>query len=41
MERNHRRLDGVDVGGTIPRTLFLYLDTGRVVVRSMGKEKDL
>ena len=41
MERNNRRLDAVDVGGTIPRTLFLYLDTGRVVVRSMGKEKDL
>lgn len=41
MERNHRRLDGVDVGGTIPRTLFLYLDTGRVVVRSLGKEKEL
>lgn len=41
MERNNRRLDAVDVGGTIPRTLFLYLDTGRVVVRSMGKEKEL
>ncbi|AMK09789.1 MAG: chemotaxis protein CheD [Pseudodesulfovibrio sp.] len=41
MERNNRKLDAVDVGGTIPRTLFLYLDTGRVVVRSMGKEKDL
>ncbi|MCJ2165729.1 MULTISPECIES: chemotaxis protein CheD [unclassified Pseudodesulfovibrio] len=41
MERNHKSLAASEVGGTIPRTLFLYLDTGRVVVRSMGKEWDI
>nr|WP_242012434.1 chemotaxis protein CheD [Pseudodesulfovibrio cashew] len=41
LERNSVTLSAQDVGGTIPRTLFLYLDTGRVVVRSFGKEKEL
>jgi len=41
LERNHVTLAAQSVGGTIPRTLFLYLDTGRVVVRSLGKEADL
>jgi chemotaxis protein CheD len=41
LERNKVTLTARDVGGTIPRTLFLYLDTGRVVVRSLGEEKDL
>lgn len=41
LERNHVTLDAKDVGGTIPRTLFLHLDTGRVRVRSLGKEKEL
>ncbi|EGB15121.1 CheD [Pseudodesulfovibrio mercurii] len=41
LEHNHRRLAAHDVGGTTPRTLFLYLDTGRVVVRVLGKESDL
>jgi len=39
--RNNVKLAASDVGGTIPRTMFLYLDTGRVVVRSLGKEKEL
>jgi chemotaxis protein CheD len=41
LERNAVTLAASDVGGTVPRTLFLYLDTGRVVVRSLGEEKDL
>ncbi|MFH1913478.1 MAG: chemotaxis protein CheD [Pseudomonadota bacterium] len=41
LERNSVTLAASDVGGTVPRTMFLYLDTGRVVVRSLGEEKDL
>ena len=41
MDHNRITLAGQDVGGTIPRTLFLHLATGRVVVRSLGEEKEL
>jgi len=41
LDRNHITLAGQDVGGTVPRTLFLHMSTGRVVVRSLGEEKDL
>ena len=41
MEHNRITLAGEDVGGTVPRTLFLHLATGRVVVRSLGEEKEL
>lgn len=41
MDHNKVTLTAQDVGGTIPRTLFLFMDTGRVVIRSFGKEKDL
>ena len=41
MDRNQITLAGEDVGGTVPRTLFLHLATGRVVVRSLGEEKEL
>lgn len=30
-----------DVGGTISRTVLLYMDSGRTVVRSCGKETEL
>ncbi len=30
-----------DIGGTGARTMYLYLDTGRTVVRSRGEQKDL
>ncbi len=30
-----------DVGGTVARTLYLFLDTGRTVVRSGGTEREL
>jgi chemotaxis protein CheD len=39
--RNSVTLAASNVGGTIPRTMFLHLDTGRVVVRSLGEEKDI
>lgn len=41
MDTNRIPVSGCDVGGTIPRTLFLHMDTGRVSVRSLGKEKEL
>lgn len=41
LERNKVTLAAQEVGGTIPRTMFLYMDTGRVVIRSLGKESDL
>lgn len=41
LDRNHVKLAAMDVGGTIPRTMFLHLDTGRVLVRSLGEETEL
>jgi len=41
LESNKVPLTSCDVGGTIPRTLFLFLGTGRVVVRSFGEETEL
>ena len=41
LERNNVTLEAKAVGGTIPRTMFLFLDTGRVVIRSLGKESEL
>lgn len=41
LNRNGVTLAAQAVGGTIPRTMFLYLDTGRVVVRSLGKETEI
>jgi len=38
---NNVRLAAEEFGGTIPRTMFLHLDTGRVVVRTMGVPHDL
>ena len=32
-------LDGYEVGGTIPRTLYLFLQTGDVVVKTFGKTR--
>lgn len=39
--RNRVKLAAQDVGGTKPRTVFLYMDSGRVVVRSRGEESEL
>lgn len=51
-ERNHTVLRKVlwknniliaaeDVGGTQARTVYLHMDTGRTVIRSGGRERDL
>lgn len=39
--RNNVELAAKDVGSTVPRTMFLHLDTGRVVVKSLGEEAEL
>ncbi|MCW8130059.1 MAG: chemotaxis protein CheD [Planctomycetota bacterium] len=39
--KNNILLASEDVGGTVPRTLYLRLDSGRTFVRSQGTEKDL
>ncbi len=41
LDRNGVPLTASNVGGTVPRTLFLHLDTGRVLVRSLGEESEL
>lgn len=41
LNRNKVALASFDVGGTIPRTLFLHLETGRVTVRTFGEEKEI
>jgi chemotaxis protein CheD len=41
LDRNEVNITAKNIGGTIPRTVFLYLDTGRVTVRSLGKESEL
>lgn len=41
LDRNKVELLAHDVGGTAPRTLFLYLDTGRVDVRIRGVKSPL
>jgi chemotaxis protein CheD len=41
LDRNELRLSGSDTGGSIPRTVRLHLETGRVVVSSCGKSWEL
>jgi chemotaxis protein CheD len=41
LAHNGMHLKAEDFGGTKPRTMYLHLDTGRVVVRSLGKEWEL
>ena len=41
LEANDVSLAASNVGGTIPRTLFLHMNTGRTVVRSLGEETEL
>ncbi|WP_027182741.1 chemotaxis protein CheD [Desulfovibrio inopinatus] len=40
-EKNNIRLASKDIGGSIPRTMYLHMDTGRVVISSRGKEWEL
>jgi chemotaxis protein CheD len=39
--KNNILVAGEDVGGTKARTVFLYMDTGRTVVRSNGVEVEI
>ena len=41
LQVNEMRLAAEDVGGTIPRTMRVYAETGRVVVSSCGRSWDL
>nr|WP_287412041.1 chemotaxis protein CheD [Pseudodesulfovibrio sp.] len=38
---NNAQLAAEEFGGTIPRSMFLHIDTGRVLVRSKGTFRDL
>lgn len=39
--KNNIIIAAEDVGGTIARTVFLYMDTGKTVVRSQRMEREL
>lgn len=41
LDHNHLRLSGSDVGGSIPRTVRFYMDSGRVVISSCGKSWEI
>lgn len=41
LDKNGMSVVGKDVGGSVPRTLYLHMDTGKVLVRSLGVEKEL
>lgn len=38
---NNLTIAGKEVGGSIPRTLSLFMETGKVTIRSLGAEKEL
>jgi len=39
--KNNILITAEDTGGTIARTMYLYMDTGRTTVKSAGKEYEL
>ncbi|WP_229590678.1 chemotaxis protein CheD [Pseudodesulfovibrio sediminis] len=41
MDRSQVKLAASELGGVIPRTMFLHLDTGRVVIKTCGVSHDL
>ena len=41
LQVNEMRLSAEDVGGTIPRTMRLFVDTGRIVISSCGRSWEL
>jgi len=41
LQINDMRLAAEDVGGTIPRTMRLFVDTGKVVISSCGRTWEL
>lgn len=41
LAKNNAKLTAHDVGGTIPRTMYLHLDTGKVFISSCGKRWEI
>lgn len=41
LRKERLSLSGYEVGGTIPRTLYLYMQTGDVVVKTFGKQRTI
>lgn len=41
LAHNNIRLKASDFGGNIPRTMYLYMDDGRVVIKSLGTEREI
>ncbi len=39
--KNNILISSEDVGGTIPRTMYLYINDGKTIIRSTGKEYEL
>ena len=39
--KNNVLIAAEDVGGSVPRTMYLEIDTGRVIIRSRGKKVEL
>ncbi len=41
LNKNKIKISGQDVGGNFPRTMSLHMDTGKVVLRTLGKEFEI
>ena len=41
LDKNQIKISGEDVGGTVSRTVFLYVATGETTIRSNGKSIEL
>ncbi len=41
LEHNGLKLAASEMGGCIPRTIFFYVDTGQVLIRSKREEREL
>jgi len=39
--KNNILIAAEDVAGTVPRTMFLYMDSGKTIIKSRGQEVDL
>ncbi|MCX5758243.1 MAG: chemotaxis protein CheD [Candidatus Hydrogenedentes bacterium] len=41
LEENHIQVAAEETGGTIARTLYLYMSSGRTMIKALGKEREL
>ncbi len=41
LSKNKIKIRGQDVGGSMPRTMSLHMDTGKVILRTFGKETEI